>query len=53
MELVHGFVLSCEICGLERKSLRVYKIAVGAEVLRWRNRNVENLNNFHAFQLQD
>ncbi len=36
-ELVHGFVLSCEKCGLERKSLRVYKIAVGAEVLGWRN----------------
>lgn len=53
MELVHGFVLSCEICGLERKSLRVYKIAEGAEVLRWRNRNVENLSNFHAFELKD
>jgi hypothetical protein len=36
MELVPGFVLSCKICGLERTSSCVYKIAVGAEVLRWR-----------------
>ena len=51
MELVHGFVLSCEICKLERKSLSVYKTAVGATPLE--NRDIEHLRNFYIFQLQD